>query len=82
MVVSIDPSDPEASKDVWELHNDGAASKAGSNMKLILKNYGDDEITYALRFDFQVSNNEAKYIALCTDLRLAQEGWSKTPLNF
>lgn len=71
--MSIDPSDPKANKEIRELHINDAASKEGSNTGLILKNHGGDEITYALRFNFQVSNNEAEYEALLAGLRLARE---------
>ncbi|CAI9300640.1 unnamed protein product [Lactuca saligna] len=76
------PLEPEASKDVWELHTDGVASKQGSGAGLILKNPMGDEITYALRFDFQVSNNEAKYKAILEGLRLAQEVGTKLEKRF
>lgn len=71
--VPIDPWEPEARKDVWELRTDGIASKEGSIVGLILKNPSRDEIKYALIFDFQVSNNEAEYDALLASLRLARE---------
>lgn len=67
----------EASKDGWELHIDGVGSKEWLGAGLILKNPKGDEITYALRFDFQVSNNEAEYEALLAGLRLAQEVGAK-----
>lgn len=70
--ILADPLEPEASKDVWELHTDDAANKEGSGVGLILKNPRGDEITYALMFGFQVSNNEAKLEALLAGLRLAQ----------
>lgn len=50
---------------------DGASSKEGSGAGLILTSPTDEEITYALRFDFYTSNNEAKYEALLVGLRLA-----------
>lgn len=71
--MSIEPSDPEARKEVWELHTDNAASKEGSNAGLILKNPGGAEIIYSLRFEFQVSNNESEYESLLVGLRLARE---------
>lgn len=67
---------------MWELHTDEATSKEGSDAGLILKNLGGDEITYALRFDFQASNNEAEYEALLAGLLLAQEVGAKHLSNF
>lgn len=58
-VVPIDPTKLEASKDVWELHTDGTVSIEGSATGLILKSPSRDEMKYASRFDFQVTNNQA-----------------------
>nr|KAJ0206312.1 hypothetical protein LSAT_V11C500253480 [Lactuca sativa] len=80
--MSIDPSDPEMNKEIWELHTDGAASKEASDAGLILKNHSDDEVTYALRFDFQFSNKEAEYESLLAGLRLAREVRAKHLLTF
>lgn len=44
---------------------------------MILKNPGGEKITYALRIDFHISNNEAEYEALLACLRLAQEDGAK-----
>lgn len=71
--MSIDTSNPEASLDVWELHTNNATSKEGSDVGLILKNHGGNEITYDLRFDFQVSNNGTEYEAILASLHLTQE---------
>ncbi|KAI3739893.1 hypothetical protein L2E82_30305 [Cichorium intybus] len=57
----------------WTLFTDGAAGKEGSGAGLILKSPQGEEITYALRFDFRTSNNEAEYEALLAGLRLAIE---------
>lgn len=57
----------------WNLYTDGAASKEGSGTGLILTNPKGEEITYALRFNFHTSNNEAEYKALLASLRLAKQ---------
>nr|KAJ0215899.1 hypothetical protein LSAT_V11C300156660 [Lactuca sativa] len=54
----------------WTLHTDGASNKEGSSAGLILTSPIREEITYALRFDFHMSNNEAEYETLLADLRL------------
>lgn len=59
------------------MHTNGIASKERSDAGLVLKNPNDDEITYALRFDFQVSNNEVEYEALLAGLHLAREVGAK-----
>nr|GFA07136.1 reverse transcriptase domain-containing protein [Tanacetum cinerariifolium] len=53
------------------LFTDGASSIEGSCVGLILTHPSGQEITYALRFDFRTSNNEAEYEALVARLELA-----------
>ncbi|XP_035836934.1 uncharacterized protein LOC110896231 [Helianthus annuus] len=59
--------------EAWKLFIDGASSIEGSGAGLILINPEGLEFTYALRFDFQTTNNEAEYEALIAGLRLAKE---------
>lgn len=59
------------------MHTDGDTSKEGSRARLILKNPNDDEIMYALCFNFQVSTNEVEYKALLSSLQVAQEVGAK-----
>ncbi|XP_071933070.1 uncharacterized protein [Coffea arabica] len=63
----IQPEEP------WVLFVDGASSKEGSGAGLLLTSPTGEELTYALRFDFPISNNEAKYDALLTRLRIAHQ---------
>ncbi|XP_027103060.2 uncharacterized protein [Coffea arabica] len=57
----------------WVLFVDGASSKEGSGAGLLLISPTGEELTYALRFDFPASNNEAEYEALLTGLRIAHQ---------
>nr|XP_027061968.1 uncharacterized protein LOC113688359 [Coffea arabica] len=57
----------------WVLFVDGASSKEGSGTGLLLISPTGEELTYALRFDFPASNNEAEYEALLTGLRIAHQ---------
>ncbi|KAJ0907707.1 putative ribonuclease H domain, reverse transcriptase, RNase H-like domain-containing protein [Helianthus annuus] len=66
---ATEPSDLEA----WKLFTDGASSVEGSGAGLILNNLEGLEFTYALRFEFQTTNNEAEYEALIVSLRLTKE---------
>ncbi|KAJ0489324.1 putative nucleotidyltransferase, Ribonuclease H [Helianthus annuus] len=66
---TTEPSNPEA----WKLFTDGASSVEGSGAGVILINPEGLEFTYALRFNFQTTNNEAEYEALIAGLRLAKE---------
>ncbi|GJU32915.1 reverse transcriptase domain-containing protein [Tanacetum coccineum] len=60
-------------KDTWKLYIDGASSSDGFEVGLILVNPEGREYTYALRFEFETTNNEAKYEALLAGLRIAKE---------
>nr|KAJ0197575.1 hypothetical protein LSAT_V11C700351640 [Lactuca sativa] len=71
--ISTNPLEPKTSKELCKLYTDGAASKEGSGATLVLQSPNGEEITYALWFDFQVSNNEPEYEALVAGLRLAKE---------
>ena len=55
----------------WTLYIDGASSEEGSGAGLILADPDGKEVTYALRFEFPASNNEAEYEALIAGLELA-----------
>ncbi|XP_071900977.1 uncharacterized protein [Coffea arabica] len=57
----------------WVLFVDGASSKEGSGAGLLLTSPTGEELTYALRFDFPASNNEAEYEALLTGLRITHQ---------
>nr|GEU38569.1 reverse transcriptase domain-containing protein [Tanacetum cinerariifolium] len=50
---------------LWEFH--------GLEARLILTNPKGEEFTYALRFEFDASNNEAEYEALIAGLRIAEQ---------
>ncbi|GJV35123.1 reverse transcriptase domain-containing protein [Tanacetum coccineum] len=52
----------------WKLFTDGAASSDGSDTGLILIDPDGKEYTYALRFKFETTNNEAEYEALSVGL--------------
>ncbi|GKA72558.1 reverse transcriptase domain-containing protein [Tanacetum coccineum] len=55
----------------WILLTDGASGTEGSRAGLVITNPNGQEITYALRFNFKISNNEAGYEALIAGLKLA-----------
>nr|GEX69883.1 reverse transcriptase domain-containing protein [Tanacetum cinerariifolium] len=55
----------------WTLFTDGLSCVDGSGAGLILTNPEGVEFTYALRFQFTASNNEAEYEALVASLRIA-----------
>nr|GFB05376.1 reverse transcriptase domain-containing protein [Tanacetum cinerariifolium] len=55
----------------WILFTDGSSCVDGSGAGLILTNPERMEFTYALRFEFTATNNEAEYEALIAGLRIA-----------
>nr|GEZ31053.1 reverse transcriptase domain-containing protein [Tanacetum cinerariifolium] len=57
----------------WTLVTDGSSCVDGSGAGLILTNPEGVEFTYALRFQFAASNNEAEYEALVAGLRIATQ---------
>ncbi|XP_071739160.1 uncharacterized protein [Rutidosis leptorrhynchoides] len=72
--VICDPEQLSApSPELWELYTDGAASSEGAGAGLILTGPHREEHTYALRFNFKVTNNEAEYEALLAGMRIARE---------
>nr|GEZ13836.1 reverse transcriptase domain-containing protein [Tanacetum cinerariifolium] len=57
----------------WKLFTDGASSSDGSGAGLMLVNPEGKEYPYALRFEFETTNNEAEYEVLIAGLRIAKE---------
>ncbi|GJZ58719.1 reverse transcriptase domain-containing protein [Tanacetum coccineum] len=57
----------------WILFTDGSSCTDGSGAGLILTNPEGMEFTYALRFRFDATNNEAEYEALIAGLRIAKQ---------
>ncbi|GJS41648.1 reverse transcriptase domain-containing protein [Tanacetum coccineum] len=59
--------------ELWILFTDGSSCADGSGARLILTNLEGAELTYALRFRFEATNNEDEYEALIAGLRIAEE---------
>nr|GEU84175.1 reverse transcriptase domain-containing protein [Tanacetum cinerariifolium] len=57
----------------WTLFTNGSSCLEGSRAGLILTNPGGTEFTYALRFEFNASNNKAKYEALMAGMWIAKQ---------
>lgn len=66
--MALDPSEHD---DFWTLFVDGASGGEGAGAGILLVDPDNHEYTYALRFDFRASNNEAEYEALIAGLQLA-----------
>ncbi|GJU53401.1 reverse transcriptase domain-containing protein [Tanacetum coccineum] len=63
----------EELSDPWILFTYGSSCIDGSGAGLILTSPDRTEFTYALRFEFDATNNEAKYEALIAGLRIAEQ---------
>ncbi|GKE73973.1 reverse transcriptase domain-containing protein, partial [Tanacetum coccineum] len=61
----------EIPQELWTLFTDGSSCVDGSDAGLILTSLEGTEFTYALRFQFTASNNEAEYEALIAGLHIA-----------
>ncbi|GJX85692.1 reverse transcriptase domain-containing protein [Tanacetum coccineum] len=57
----------------WILFTDGSSCTDGSRAGLILTNPKGMEFTYALRFRFDATNNEAEYEALIAGIRIVEQ---------
>ncbi|GJT30910.1 reverse transcriptase domain-containing protein [Tanacetum coccineum] len=65
--------DKEELPDPWILFTDGSSCIDSSGAGLILTNPKGMEFTYALRFGFKATNNEAEYEALIAGLHIAEQ---------
>nr|GEX48774.1 reverse transcriptase domain-containing protein [Tanacetum cinerariifolium] len=63
----------ETSQELYTLFTDRSSCVDGSSVGLILTCLEGTEFTYALRFQFTTSNNEAEYEALIASLRIATQ---------
>ncbi|GJV09233.1 reverse transcriptase domain-containing protein [Tanacetum coccineum] len=66
-------AEPEKLPEPWTLFTDGSSCIDGSGAGLILTNPKGVEFTYAMRFRFEATNNEAEYEALIAGLRIAEQ---------
>lgn len=63
----------DLSEPLWTLHVDGSSNSQGYGAYLVLISLDKMVLEYALRFNFQTSNNVAEYEALLAGLQLARE---------
>ncbi|GKG44232.1 reverse transcriptase domain-containing protein, partial [Tanacetum coccineum] len=57
----------------WTLFTNGLSCIDGSGAGLILTNLKRVKFTYAMRFRFEATNNEAEYEALIAGLQIAEQ---------
>ncbi|GJV49514.1 reverse transcriptase domain-containing protein [Tanacetum coccineum] len=66
-------AEPEVLPEPWTLFTDGSSCVDDFEVGLILTNPEGAEFTYAMRFRFEATNNEAEYEALIAGLRIAEQ---------
>ncbi|GJV19401.1 reverse transcriptase domain-containing protein [Tanacetum coccineum] len=74
----VETSADEVIPEPWTLFTDGSSCLEGSGAGLILTSPKGEEFTYALRFEFDASNNEEEYEALIAGLRITEQMGVKT----
>ena len=57
-------------KGVWLIIVDGSHSEQGSRAGVVIRSLEGAEVSYVVKFEFQLTNNQAKYEAFITGLRL------------
>ncbi|GKG26452.1 reverse transcriptase domain-containing protein, partial [Tanacetum coccineum] len=70
---SVEVQAEKVAPEPWVQFTDGLSCLEGLGVGLILINLEGEEFTYALRFEFDASNNEAEYEALMAGLRIAKQ---------
>ncbi|GKD34978.1 reverse transcriptase domain-containing protein [Tanacetum coccineum] len=65
-------------KNAWKLFTDGASSSNASGSGLMVVNLEGKEYTYALRFEFKTTNNEAEFEALLAVAHSQRDGNTRT----
>ncbi|KAL0366948.1 UNVERIFIED_CONTAM: Retrovirus-related Pol polyprotein from transposon opus [Sesamum radiatum] len=76
-MVELTSEEKESDQSWWKLFVDGPSTSQGSGAGVILETPQGERIQYALRFNFNASNNEAEYEALLAGMKLAQAAGAK-----
>ncbi|KAL3537003.1 hypothetical protein ACH5RR_000369 [Cinchona calisaya] len=80
LITTTDPAkEQKMRKDLaWELHVDGVSCESGAGAGIIIRSPEGDYLTYALRFGFKATNNEAEYEALICGMEMAHQMGART----
>ena len=65
------PIEQEKPKGMWLVIVDGSRSEQGSGAGVVIRSLEGAEVSYAVKFEFQLTNNQAEYEAFITRLGLA-----------
>ncbi|KAL0302664.1 UNVERIFIED_CONTAM: hypothetical protein Sangu_3086500 [Sesamum angustifolium] len=55
----------------WLLHVDGSSTTQGSGAGVVITSPQEEDMEFAIKFDFKASNNETEYEALVLGMRMA-----------
>ena len=64
------PAEQERPEGVWLIMVNGSHSKQWSGVGAVIRSPEGTEVSYAVKFEFQLTNNQAEYEAFITRLRL------------
>ena len=56
---------------LWTIHSDGSSTQKGGGAGVVITSPEEDVLKYGVQLKFPVTNNEAKYEAILTGLRIA-----------
>ena len=65
------PVEQEKPEGVWLIMVDGSRSEQGSRAGVVIRSPEGAEVSYVVKFEFQLTNNQAEYEPFITGLRLA-----------
>ena len=68
----VEPSKLLFDPNVWRLYTDGARNNERSGAGIVLETPEKRLITYAIRMEFQATNNDSEYEALIARLKIAK----------
>ena len=56
------PTGKERSEGVWLIMVDASRNEQGSGAKVVIRSPEGAEVSYAVKFEFQLMNNQAQYV--------------------
>ncbi|KAL0293629.1 UNVERIFIED_CONTAM: Ribonuclease HI [Sesamum angustifolium] len=65
------PEEEVSKERPWLLHVDGSSTTQGSGAGVVITSPQEEDMEFAIKFDFKASNNETEYEALVLGMRMA-----------
>ena len=66
------PEHEDNQEELWIFHTDGSSTQKRGGAGVVITSLEEDVLKYGVQLKFLVTNNEAKYEAILTGLRIAQ----------